>query len=59
MNNRVLLICLAVFFILYALFALTNIKVVWGDIAMGIAALVAGVVCAFYALAGWRSTPPG
>lgn len=43
--ERFLYICLAVFFVLYGLFAVTNFKVEWGPTLMGFAALVVGVTC--------------
>ena len=44
MFDKVFLICLCVFLLLYGIFAVTNIEVVWGRPLMGLAALVAGVV---------------
>lgn len=49
MLDRLPLICLGVFLLLYGIFAVTNIEVVWGRPLMGFAALVAGVVCLFRA----------
>ena len=49
--GRVCLFALAVFLILFALAAVTNIRFVYMDVMTGIAALVAGVLCisnAFY-----------
>lgn len=43
--DRVVLICLAVWALLFGLFAVTNIKVEWGHLIMGLAALVLGIVC--------------
>lgn len=45
MWDKILLICLAVFFLLYGLFAVTNVTVVWGPVLIGFAALVAGIIC--------------
>lgn len=44
MFDKVFLICLAVFLLLFGIFSVTNIEVVWGRPLMGVAALVAGVV---------------
>lgn len=43
--DRLVLCCLAVFFVLYGLFAVTNLRVEWGPTLMGFAALLAGIVC--------------
>lgn len=45
MFDRVVLICLGIFLLLYGLFSVTNIEVLWGKPIMGLAALVAGTVC--------------
>lgn len=50
MFDRLLLIFMGVFFLLYALFAVTNIEVAWGEPIKGFAALGAGVVCVIRAL---------
>ena len=52
MFGKILLIALAVFFLLYGLFAVTNITVVWGPTLIGFAALVAGVICTIAAFTG-------
>lgn len=45
MWDRVVLICLAVWALLFGLFTVTNVRVDWGQPLMGFAALVLGVVC--------------
>ena len=44
-SDRLILVCLAIWALLFGLFSVTNIEVVWGRPIMGIAALVLGVVC--------------
>lgn len=43
--DKLTLFSLAVFLILFGLFAVTNVEVLWGRGVMGLAALVAGVIC--------------
>ena len=43
--DRLVLICLAVWALLFGLFSVTNIDVVWGKPLMGFAALVLGIIC--------------
>ena len=43
--DRLLLILLGIFFVLYGIFAVTNVSVAWGPTAMGFSALAAGIVC--------------
>lgn len=50
MSDKLLLILLGIFLLLFGIFAVTNVEVVWGRAIMGIAALAAGVVCLFRAL---------
>jgi hypothetical protein len=45
MFDKVTLLCLAVWALLFGLFAVTNIQVEWGKPIMGFAALVLGIVC--------------
>lgn len=48
--RAVFYILLAVFLVLYGLFAVTNVRVEWGPALLGFAALAAGIlaaVCAF------------
>ena len=45
-NDRIVLICLAVWAILFGLFTVSNFQMEWGRPIMGFAALVLGVVCA-------------
>jgi hypothetical protein len=52
MFGKILLIAFAVFFLLYGLFAVTTIKVVWGETLIGFAALVAGIICTIAAFTG-------
>lgn len=51
MADRVLLVLLALFFLLYGLAHVTNVRVVWMEPLCGLAALAAGAVCLFRALA--------
>lgn len=44
MFDKVFLIFLCVFLLLFGIFAVTNIEVVWGRPVMGLAALAAGIV---------------
>ena len=48
--DKLVLILLGVFLLLFGLFAVTNIEVVWGKPLMGFAALAAGAVCLIRAL---------
>lgn len=48
--DRLILICLAVWALLFGLSAVTNIDVVWGRPLEGLAALVLGIVCLVRAL---------
>lgn len=45
MTDRLLLICLGIWAILFGFFKVTNIQVVWGEPLMGFAALVLGIIC--------------
>ncbi len=47
--DRVVLIALGVFLLLFGIFAVTNIEVVWGKPLMGFGALIAGAICLFRA----------
>lgn len=49
MFDRTILICLAVFGILFGLARVTNVQVAWSEPLIGFAALVLGVVCAIRA----------
>lgn len=51
MSDRLILICLAVWALLFGLFAVTNIEIAWGKPLMGFAALVLGIVCLIRAFA--------
>jgi hypothetical protein len=50
--DKLLLILLGVFLVLFGIFSVTNIKVTWSEPIMGFAALAAGCVCLFRGLAG-------
>lgn len=50
MFDKLVLLCLAVWALLFGIFAVTNLKVAWGEPIMGFAALVLGVVCLIRAL---------
>lgn len=52
MFDRLVLICLGVFLLLFGLFSVTNIQVEWGKPIMGFAALIAGVICCIRAAYG-------
>jgi hypothetical protein len=52
MNSKLLLILLGVFLVLFGIFAVTNIRVTWGEPLMGIAALCAGIVALVLGLTG-------
>lgn len=43
--DKVILICLAIWALLFGLFSVTNVKVTWGEPLMGLAALVLGIIC--------------
>ena len=43
--DKIVLILLGVFLLLFGVFSVTNIEVVWGKPLMGFAALAAGIVC--------------
>lgn len=45
MFDRIVLICLAVWALLFGLITATNIRVEWGNPLMGFAALILGIVC--------------
>ena len=48
--DKLVLVCLAVWALLFGIFTVTNLEVVWGRPLMGFAALVLGVVCLVRAL---------
>lgn len=48
--DKIVLILLGVFLLLFGVFSVTNIEVVWGKPLMGFAALAAGIVCLIRAL---------
>lgn len=45
MFDKVLLILIGIFFVLFGIFHVTNIQIEWGRPIMGFSALIAGVVC--------------
>lgn len=49
MFDKLLLVLLGVFLLLYGIFAVTNVRVEWGRPIMGFSALAAGIVCLFRA----------
>lgn len=55
MFDRLVLICLGVFLVLFGVFSVTNIEVVWGRPLMGFAALVAGAICCIRAAVGVKT----
>jgi uncharacterized membrane protein HdeD (DUF308 family) len=56
MTDRIFLISLAVFLLLYGLFAITNFAIVWGPALVGFSALIAGICAGIKAL---RKGPGG
>lgn len=50
MFDKLFLILLGVFLLLFGVFAVTNLEVAWGEPLMGFAALAAGVVALVRAL---------
>lgn len=48
--DRLVLICLAIWALLFGIFTVTNLQVAWGHPMMGFAALVLGIVCLIRAL---------
>jgi len=48
--DKLILLLLAVWALLYGIFAVTNIRVDWGPTILGFAALVLGIVCLIRAL---------
>jgi len=51
-------VALAIFLVLYGLFAVTNIEVAWGRPLAGFAALCAGVLLVILLVAESRSSSP-
>ncbi len=45
MFDKILLVCLGIFLLLYGVAHATNLQIVWMDPITAIAALVAGVIC--------------
>lgn len=50
--DKLVLICLAIWALLFGLFSVTNITVTWGPQVMGFAALALGIVCLIRAFKG-------
>ncbi len=50
MNDKLVLLLLAVWALLFGIFAVTNLRVVWSEPIMGFAALALGIVCLVRAL---------
>lgn len=57
MLDRIVLICLAVWALLFGLVHVTNIQVAWSEPLMGFAALVLGIICLIRAFSGWSAPP--
>lgn len=47
MFDRVVMICLGIFLLLFGIFTVTNLQIEWGRPIMGFAALLAGGICLF------------
>lgn len=45
LSDRIVLLALALWALLFGIFAVTNLQVVWGQPIMGFAALVLGIIC--------------
>lgn len=45
MIDKLVLILLGIFLLLFGLFSVTNIQVEWGKPVMGFSALAAGIIC--------------
>lgn len=45
MNDRLVLILLGIWALIFGIFAVTNIQVTWSQPIMGFAALALGIVC--------------
>ncbi len=50
MGDKLVLICLAIWALLFGILHVTNISIVWADPVMGFAALILGIVCLIRAL---------
>lgn len=56
MTNRILLVFLGIFLLLFGLAAVTNFKFEWDTPIMGYSALIAGVVCLFIVALSFKGT---
>lgn len=54
MTDKFVLIFLGVFLLLFGIFAVTNLKVEWGQPIMGFSALIAGAICLIRAFSAFR-----
>jgi hypothetical protein len=54
--DKLLLILLGIFLLLFGVFAVTNLELTWGRPVMGFAALIAGVVCLIRGIVGYTSS---
>lgn len=52
MSSKLFMILLCVFLLLFGIFAVTNLRITWGEPLMGIAALAAGIVGLILTLTG-------
>ena len=57
MWDRITLLCLAIWALMFGILAVTNIEVVWGRQLMGLAALILGIVCLVRFIVGLRTQP--
>lgn len=58
MFDRVVLICIGIFLLLFGLTSVTNIQIEWSKPIMGFAALIAGGICLIRAFVYGSSKPP-
>lgn len=55
MFDRILLICLAIWALIFGIISVTNIEVTWSRPIMGFSALILGVVCIVRIIHGAKS----
>ena len=57
MFDRLVLILIGIFLLLFGIFAVTNIEIEWGKPIMGFSALAAGLICVIRAVAFYWPPP--